>query len=109
MMTVEITTICTDCDDECYCYEDAREDFDNCVEPLLDKYRVFRVSGFPVWNGGVSGTVTADTSDELLRALTVNGDFHLTVDVGEDGLECWLAHHDVPMGRKFSVQGIVEE
>lgn len=106
---VDITTICIDCDVECFCFDTSVEDFATHVEPLLDQYRTFRIEGFPLWNGKVSGTVTADSPTELLRSITVKGDFHLTADISGNTLSCRISHHDVPTGGTFTVTGIPEE
>ena len=45
---------------------------------------------------------------ELLRAITVNGDWQLSYCVEGETLHCLLSHHDVPTGKGFTVEPIIE-
>lgn len=99
------------CADSCegWCWDDQLQDFENITEDLFAKYDSWEVKGLPLWGRTVSGKVFADTPKKLLDAITVNGSWRLKVTVEDDGLECVLFHHDVPMGGMFSVKGLIEE
>lgn len=107
-----VSTMCECYPDDCLCYEYEREFWADCLNdafadaPWGDKH-LWRVQGLPLWAGDVSGTVEVTTPADLLRAVTVNGDYRLDWQVEEDaGSELrylWLTlyHHDVPTGRSF--------
>jgi len=98
---------CTDFDEtiadwvpraECYgyCWDDQVEDFTNCLADFLAgaPTNEFAISGFPVWNGTVSGVFTADTAVEFLSAVTVRGDWTLRWEVTPQAFTAVLSHHD---------------
>jgi len=93
------------------CWDDALADFDNDVSDLFDASpnNEFAVTGLPLWNRDVSGVVQVDTSEELLRAITVNGPWTLRYFVKDTVLHCVLSHHDVPCGRSFTVTPVDTE
>ena len=91
------------------CYGDCWED---AVYLFAEETKVFRdanptdewrVSGLPLWNRSVDGVFTATTVQDFIRGVTVRGEWHLRYRVDGDHLHLNLSHHDVPMGRSFSV------
>lgn len=93
--------------EEClgYCWEDSVEDFSNVIADFLADAptNVFRIEGFPVWNGTVDGYFTADTATEFLAAVTVRGEWSLRFEVTPQAFTAVLSHHDVPMGGLLTV------
>jgi len=85
----------------CYgCFDDAVEMFGTDTKHLFDLFGHDRwqIVGFPVWNGTVNGRFEASTPIELVRAMTVRGEWSMTYRVYPDRIECSLSHHDAPMG-----------
>jgi hypothetical protein len=115
---LEITNTCT-CESEdseftdCYgdCWEFAVETFSIATMQLFerdsygDKFP-FRVDGLPWWNRSLSGVVEVRDSNELLRAITVDSEWRLRYAYENGELHCVLSHHDVPMGRSYTVTPI---
>jgi hypothetical protein len=115
---LEITNTCT-CEDEdsestdCYgdCWEFAVETFSIATMQMFerdsygDKFP-FRVDGLPLWNRSLSGVVEVRDSNELLRAITVDSEWRLRYAYENGELHCVLSHHDVPMGRSYTVTPI---
>jgi hypothetical protein len=115
---LEITNTCT-CESEdseftdCYgdCWEFAVETFSIATMQLFerdsygDKFP-FRVDGLPLWNRSLSGVVEVRDSNELLRAITVDSEWRLRYAYENGELHCVLSHHDVPMGRSYTVTPI---
>jgi hypothetical protein len=115
---LEITNTCT-CESEdseftdCYgdCWEFAVETFSIATMQMFerdsygDKFP-FRVDGLPLWNRSLSGVVEVRDSNELLRAITVDSEWRLRYAYENGELHCVLSHHDVPMGRSYTVTPI---
>jgi hypothetical protein len=66
--------------------------------------RVWAVDGLPLWNRSVGGHFVADKIDDFIRAVTVNAEWRLCYSLSGDTLHLNLAHHDVPMGRGYTVR-----
>jgi hypothetical protein len=108
----QITNNCTCTDEageytrECFgCWDDTLSNFDEDVSRLfeLSPNCEFAIDGLPLWNRDLSGVVQAMTSKDLLKAITVSGDWTLRYAVDGDKLYCTLSHHDVACGRSFTV------
>lgn len=90
------------------CYEDDVYFWNLALTETMDAdfgngQSVWRVSGFPVWNGATSGIAVIRTTDDLLRALTVRGEWRLewrVISPTTISLTIW--HHDAPMGGSFT-------
>lgn len=92
-----------------WCWDEMLEDWKNITEHLfVDEYHLFLIVGFPVWNGTQNGYAKAPNSESLLRAMTVDGEWHLRGTVYADRIEATLSHHDVPMGGTMTVTPIAE-
>ena len=63
----------------------------------------WQVNDLPLWNREVSGLFTARTIDDFVRGITVRGDWALHLRLDGDTLHADLSHHDVPMGRSFTI------
>ena len=94
--------------DDCYgCWNDVLADFNENTKHLLDiADGNFFIDGLPLWNYNVSGNFTVKNTEELLRAITIRGDWTLRYSVDNDTLYCRLSHHDVPTGRSFTVKPV---
>lgn len=64
----------------------------------------WQVDGLPLWDGNVSGICHATNLREFVRGVTVRGDYTLRYSLIGDTLHLRLSHHDVPMGREFTVR-----
>lgn len=64
----------------------------------------WRISGFPLWDGGSNGVFRADSPMELLEKITVRSDWSLRYTLDSDSmvLTCFLSHHDA--SGQFTVQ-----
>ena len=76
--------------DDCYgCWNDVLADFDENTKHLLDITNGdFFIDGLPLWNYNVSGNFTVKNTEELLRAITIRGDWTLRYSVDSDTLYC---------------------
>lgn len=118
-MEMTITNLCTcsrydeeqgdfvpsnDCDGSCW--DMTVEDFERDTESLFGSdftTNLWRVEGFPTWNGSVSGFVEAHNAFLLLRAITPNSEWTLRYEVKDGQLDCVLSHHDAPTGGHMTV------
>ena len=118
MLKTQITNSCT-CTDEngeptlydCYgCWHDVVNEFTSDTEEFfnLATHGEFRINGLPLWSGDIFGVAKVADAKELLRAITVNGDWQLSYCVEGETLHCLLSHHDVPTGKGFTVEPIIE-
>lgn len=93
---------------ECWgdCWSDQVEQFGWDTEALFaGDTTEWRIDGFPVWNGTRSGTFTAKTHEELLRAITPDRtEWRLSYKVESDHISCVLYHHDAPTGGRMTVR-----
>lgn len=102
----EVTDTFSDSTD-CYgdCYDDALHllqcDLGEWYTDNTDGW--WRVEGLPLWNRDVSGIFHADSVHDFVRGITVNGEWNLRYRLDGDDLVASLSHHDVPMGRRFTV------
>ena len=118
MLRTKITNSCTCTDedgeptlDDCYgCWQDVVSEFTSDVEQFFNSATngEFRIEGLPLWYGDVFRVTKVANAKELLRAITVNGDWQLSYCVEGETLHCLLSHHDVPTGRAFTVEPIIE-
>jgi hypothetical protein len=104
----EITTacICTKWDetkdeptddpaDDCYgCWDDQLSIFAEDTAELRQISPTWRVDGLPLWNRTVSGSITVKVVSDLIRGITVNGEWSLRYKVTPTHLWCYLSHHD---------------
>lgn len=117
---------------ECYgdCWDDAlyvfKHDLGEWFTNNEDGW--WQVNGLPLWDGNASGvfratpTTTTPTLhaggsvakvvsfvntrrdiEEFVRGITVRGEWNLRYRLDGDVLVASLSHHDVPMGRQFTV------
>jgi hypothetical protein len=117
----EIATHCT-CNSEemndedmpyaCYgeCFEYAVEDFAMVVEPLFLDTNYFKISGIRLWSGTVGGIAKCNTARDLIRAMSVDGEFILRWEFDDEtnSLGARLSHHDNPMGSWVTVEPVEE-
>lgn len=61
--------------------------------------------GLPLWNRSLRGVFKATTPEQWLNAITVNGDWRITIE-RHTWDEFWvtLYHHDIPSGATFTVR-----
>ena len=97
------------CDGECYRW--SIEDFAQVVEPLFKDGNHFKVSGIRLWDRTVGGIARCNDAEDLVRAMSVRGDFTLrwTFDEETSALEATLSHHDCPMGCRVVVEQVDED
>ena len=83
-----------------WCFDQAVEDFANCIEHLWDlsPAHVWRVEGIQLWNRTSGGIVVAHTPLDLIRAMSVDSSWIMRWRVYADRVEYSLSHHDAPMG-----------
>lgn len=88
------------------CWDDALHLFHCEIKQWWDNNPTcaWAVDGLPLWNRSVSGEFEARTIPEFVRGITVNGEWHLRYKLDGEVLHCNLSHHDVPMGRSYSVR-----
>ena len=83
---------------ECWgdCWSDQVEDFENITQHLFtENNQEFRIEGFPVWYGTVSGTFHARTAELLLASITPDRtEWRLELTVHATHLTGVLSHHD---------------
>lgn len=93
------------------CYEYALEDFAQVVEPLLNVTDYFKISGIQLWNSTVNGFAKCDNAQDLVRAMSVSGEFILRWEFDDEtnSLGARLSHHDCPTGCYVTVEPIPEE
>jgi len=112
-----ISTMC-ECDpasEYCDCYGDAVDWWDTILSQLVDcgwgRPHDWAIQGLPLWAGDVDGIARVTTPADLLRAVTVNGDYRLQWELGHDDrvLSLTLWHHDVPMGRSFTARPVADD
>lgn len=107
--TTEVTNVCT-CDTIDYCDADCWQDVKFFVEETLgdlwEPYVDWVVEGLPLWNRDVSGVFYARTIDEFIQGITVKGEWVLRLRREGDVIRASLSHHDVPMGRSFTVRRV---
>lgn len=110
--TITNSCTCTGENDEyiadCYgCWNDVLVMFNDDTKHLLDITNGdFFIYGLPLWNRNVAGNFTVKNTEDLLRAITIEGDWTLRYSVDSDTLYCRLSHHDVPTGRSFTVKPV---
>jgi hypothetical protein len=97
------------CDGECYRW--SLEDFAQVVEPLFKDGNHFKVSGIKLWSGTVGGIAKCNDAEDLVRAMSVRGDFTLRWEFDDEtnALEARLSHHDCPMGCRVVVEPVDED
>lgn len=97
------------CDGECYRW--SLEDFAQVVEPLFKDGNYFKVSGIQLWSGTVGGIAKCNDAEDLVRAMSVRGDFTLRWEFDDEtnALEARLSHHDCPMGCRVVVEPVDED
>jgi len=115
----ELTNSCT-CqayDEDTDTYSDATDCYGDCWESALyllkedlgEWYKNneggwWRVNGLPLWNRMACGVFQADTIENFVRGITVNGDWILRYRLNGDVLEAILSHHDRPTGGAYTVE-----
>ena len=117
--TISTSCVCNDeemndihepytCEGECYNW--AVEDFAECVAPLLKDTNEFKISGIRLWDRTVGGVATCETALDLVRAMSVQGEFLLQWEFDEETntLGARLSHHDNPTGSWVTVEAVKE-
>ena len=99
--------------DDCYgdCWETAVFHFTEGIKGWYDANPTynFTIDGLPLWNRSVSGEFTAKTIPDFIRAVTVNDTWRLRWQLSGEVLHLNLSHHDVPMGRGYTVRYALDE
>jgi hypothetical protein len=105
----EVTNVCT-CDtiDMCDgdCWEDVKFFVEETLGDLWECDTEWIVDGLPLWNRDVSGMFRARTIDEFIRGITVRDVWTLRLMRCDKVVHARLSHHDVPMGRSFTVRRV---
>jgi hypothetical protein len=88
------------------CWEDSLYEFAEATKDIVESNGrgLWEVDGLPLWNGSVSGIAEARSAEDLLRAITVRGEWILRYSVTDGELRCSLSHHDAPMGGRMTVR-----
>ena len=98
---------------ECYgnCWEWALDDFATVIQELRDNAETnwWRVENLKLWDRQVSGMFYAKTVEEMLRGMTVNGEWYMRYTVFSDHIEYSLSHHDAPMGSSSVLRAVTDE
>ena len=100
---------------ECYgdCWEHEQYGFQLATETLFDSPNftgTWKIEGFPVWNGTVSGIFDATDHKKLLSSITPDRTaWILRYEIIGETLTGVLSHHDAPMGGRITVTMIKEE
>jgi hypothetical protein len=98
--------------DFCYgnCWEYTLEDFANITQELRDSNETgwWKVSNLRLWNGEVSGYFHAKTVADIIRGMTVNGEWTMRMTAYPDRIEYSLSHHDA-MGSNSTLTAISDE
>ncbi len=108
----ELTNNCG-CEVDCFgdCWENSlcmlEDDLGKWFTDNADKW--WQVDGLPLWNRDIVGVFHADTIVEFVRGITVNSEWKLRYRLDGDYLVLRLSHHDVPMGRQFTVSYGVDD
>lgn len=103
-----ISNLC-ECDfdlaSSCTCFEDDVDNFFYSVKDWFENNdsNTWQVNGLPLWNGNASGYFTAKNFHEFVHGITVRSEWTLRYRLSGDVLECVISHHDVPMGRSYTV------
>ena len=97
------------CDGECYNW--SVEDFAECVAPLFKDTNEFKISGIRLWDRTIGGVAECETAEDLVRAMSVQGEFTLNWEFDEEtnSLGARLSHHDNPMGSWVTVEAMTDE
>lgn len=92
--------------DICDCWEEAVHIWEIATTDLFPftSRSVWRVEGWPLWNGESSGIVVVKDARDLLRKIIVQSEFRLAGFVHEDRIEATIWHHDRPTGATFFVR-----
>lgn len=97
----------------CYgeCYDWAVEDFAECVAPLFKDTNEFKISGIRLWDRTIGGVARCETALDLVRAMSVQGEFLLQWEFDEEtnSLGARLSHHDNPTGSWVTVEAMTDE
>jgi len=93
------------------CWEMALEDFTNITSGLFEVNETYwwKVSNLKLWDGNHGGYGKAKNAEELLRLMTVRGDWDIKGKVFNDRIEYSLSHHDAPMGSNTVLTMITDE
>ena len=93
------------------CWEDNLMLFAEAIKPLFDAAESWwwRIEDLPLWNQNSSGYIKAKTPEDLLRGMTIRGEWHLCGFVKEDHIKALLSHHDAPTGGWITARPATEE
>jgi hypothetical protein len=93
------------------CWEDTLMMWCEAIKPLFDATDTYwwRIEGLPLWNRNASGFVRAKTPEDLLRGMTIQGEWHLRGFVKDDHIKALLSHHDAPTGGWMMARPATEE
>ena len=97
---------------ECYghCWEWSLEQFSQDIEEMLDNAETnwWRIENLKLWDRQVSGMFYAETVEEILRGMTVNGEWTMRYTVFSDYIEYSLSHHDAPTGGSSVLRAVTD-
>lgn len=102
----EITNTCTcdpadslQCDGE-FCYADAIDRLGEEMRHLIDANpdAWWRVEGLRLWDGERHGDFPARIIDDIVRGMTIRGEWFMRYRVYGNRVEYSLSHHDAPTG-----------
>jgi hypothetical protein len=99
------------------CYGDwwdfAVEDFSMITEELRNSNETnwWHVADLRLWNGQVSGYFHAkhDCIADILRGMTVRGDWTMRYAIFSDCIEFNLSHHDAPLGSASTLRCVSDD
>lgn len=91
-------------------WEDAVEYFRDSIAHLISANETWdwRVQNLKLWNREVSGYFGARTVLDIIRGMTVNGDWTMRWATYEDRVEYSLSHHDAPTGSVSALYTVTE-
>ena len=103
--TTEVTNACSCEGADCFqdCWDDVKFSVEAELGDLWEANEDWVVDGLPLWNRNVTGGFNARTIDEFIKGITVNGEWRLRLRREESVVNVMLSHHDVPIGRSFTV------
>lgn len=98
---------------DCYgdCWEFTLEDFTNITKHLFDNNETmwWKVSNLRLWDGEHSGYIYAKTVEQLIRGMSIRGEWTMIGQIRDDYIKYSLSHHDSPMGSSTVIEIISEE
>lgn len=98
---------------DCFgCWDEYTENWEFGVKELFDSPNYtgwWKIEGFPVWNGTITGLFQADTAEKLLDSITPDRtEWILRYEITSDRITGTLSHHDAPTGGQITVTMITD-